>query len=234
MQSSWADERGLAGDRAHALVDLRQQRAGTLLTVREQPRLLSWQATYDAVVTDPDRPPEPLLTDPHGRSWRWSERGLAEAMTDDLGQPVGLVREPAGLQDLERSILLTTAASHADLEREHGRRYEPDRWRTNLHVDLDAVAFAEQGWEGLLLQVGELVLRLLHPCGRCAIPTWSPDGTVRDPGLLRALLADHAGAFGINARVVTAGVLRVGDDVRLLPGPAAEPVPRLPRRRHPR
>lgn len=230
-----ADGRGLVGDRAHALLDLRPGRDATLLTVRECPRMLRWVASYRADSgADPGSPPEPVLVAPAGRSWRWSEPGLAAALSEDLARPVGLARDTGGLQDLGWSVLVTTVASHAAVAGARGGPLDPDRWRTNLHLDLDAPAFAEAGWEGCRLQVGEVVLRLLHPCGRCTIPTWPPGGGARDPGLLAYLLAERGGAFGINARVEVPGVLRPGDVVELLVDGRAAPLPAPHRRRHPR
>jgi uncharacterized protein YcbX len=57
------------------------------------------------------------------------------------------------------------------------------------------------------------VLRLLHPCKRCTIPTWEPDGAVRSPELLQWFLDHTDGVFGINARVEQRGSVGRGDDV---------------------
>ena len=199
-----ADATGLAGDRRHAVRDARG-----VLSARSAPRLLRWSAA-------PGRD-EPLVTGPDGRTWSWSEPGLAEALTDDLDRPVQLVHEPAGCQDLERSVLVTTTASHRAVEQAFGTPLEVARWRTNVHLhDDDLPALAEHGWEGRRLLVGDVVLRLLHPCKRCTIPTYAPGGLVRTPELLRFFSAgEHAGPFGINARVEVPGVLEQGAPVRL-------------------
>lgn len=230
-----ADERGLAGDRAYGLLDLRPRRTRSLITARGIPGLLRWSASYDEEVVDADDPPLPVLTDPRGRAWRWDDSGLASGLAADLGQPVALIRDPLGLQDLSRSMLVTTVASVAELPRRYGAPLELERWRTNLHLDLpDLLPFGESGWEGLRLQVGQVVLRLLHPCGRCAIPAHAPDGSTHDRGLLRWLLGSHDGTLGINARVESPGVLREGAPVRLLDAPRSAAVPKVGRRTHPR
>lgn len=240
VSSALADGRGLAGDRAHGLVDLRPGRTGALLTARRSPGLLRWQAGYDEPVADPAAPPLPLVTDAAGTGWRWDHPGLPAALAADLEQPVGLARDPRGLQDLERSVLITTTASATELPRRYGRPLELERWRTNLHLDLPGIApFAETGWEGRRLEVGDaagdgVVLRLLHPCGRCAIPTRAPDGSSQDAELLRWLFAGHDGTFGINARVVVPGTMREDAPVRLLDEPRLGSLPRGGRRTHPR
>lgn len=202
-----AGARGLAGDRRYAVRDLRS--SGALpLSARQVPGLLRWSAAYGVE--------EPLVAGPDGRSWSWSEPGLAEALSDDLGVPVGLVHDEDGCQDLERSVLVTTVASHRAVEQAFGQPLEAARWRTNLHLDLDVPALAEHDWEGRRLVIGDVVLRLLHPCRRCTIPTYAPGGRARTPELLRFLsVGEHAGPFGINARVEVAGTLERGTGVTL-------------------
>lgn len=202
-----ADRQGLAGDRVHALLDRRPERDGRVVSARSVPGLLRWSAA-------PGDGAGPVLTAPGGRAWHWADAGLREALSADLGTPVDLA--PAGrYADLADSVLVTTAASHDAVEAAYGQPLDGRRWRTNVHLDLDAGAFAEDGWEGRVLEVGDVVLRLLHPCKRCTVPTWEPGGARRDPGLLAWFLRERAGVHGINARVEVPGVLRRGDAVRL-------------------
>ena len=203
-----ADGIGLAGDRRYALVDRRPGRDGTVLSARSVPGVLRWSAEPGAS--------EPRVSGPDGRTWSWSDPALPAALAGDLGLPVGLSHDEGGHADLPRSVLVTTAASHRAVEHETGGRLEPARWRTNLHLDLDLPAYAEDGWEGGRLVVGDVVLRLLHPCQRCTIPTYAPGGLRRDPALLRFFAAERRGPFGINARVEVPGVLEAGAPVVLV------------------
>lgn len=205
----WADGQGLAGDRTHAFVDQRPRRAGNVVSARNVPGLLRWSAAYPAADAA-----APVITGPDGRTWAWADPALAQAVSDDVGVP--LQRAPDGRYwDLADSVLVTTQATHDEVERLFGRQLEVERWRTNLHLDLDALPFAEHGWEGRRLVVGDVVLRLLHPCRRCTIPTWAPDGSRRLPELLSWFHREQAGRFGINARVEVPGVLRTGAEVAL-------------------
>jgi uncharacterized protein len=202
-----ADRGGLVGDRSHALVDRRPLRDGHVLSARNVPGILRWSACSG-------RSGEPVVTAPDGSVRQWDEPGLRDALRDDLGIPVDLLG-PGSYSDLEDSILVTTVGTHEEVERRFGRPLDVRRWRTNLHLDVDAAPFAEHGWEGRRLQVGEVSLKLLHPCRRCTIPTWTPDGRERTPELLAWFHRESDGRFGINARVEVPGVLRAGDRVEL-------------------
>jgi uncharacterized protein len=209
------DARGAGGDRAQALFGIfggKRQR----LTVRQVPRMLGWSAAYPqapGAALDPDAPPLPVVTAPDGRAFDWDDPMLPRALRDDLGRPVDLVRDLALMPDLPDSLLVTVEASRAALERELGRSIDLRRFRTNLHLRLDAAAFAEEGWAGRRVRVGEAELELLHPCERCAIPTRDPDTSEKWPRLLRHLAREHDTVFGINARALRPATVRVGDRV---------------------
>jgi uncharacterized protein len=206
------DARGAGGDRAQALTGIFGG-ARRRLTVRQVPRMLAWSAAYPEAPGIELDPPLPLLTAPGGRTFRWDDPALPGALRDDLGRPVTLVRDLALMPDLPDSLLVTVEASRAALEAELGRPIDLRRFRPNLHLRLDAPAFAEEGWAGRRVRVGDAELELLHPCERCAIPTRDPDTTEKWPGLLRWLAAEHDTLFGINARAVRPATVRVGDAV---------------------
>jgi uncharacterized protein YcbX len=222
------DWRGLGGDRAYALLDQRQGRDGRWLTVRQAPRMLAWSAAYPDAPDDrldPADPPPPTLRAPDGTAWGWEEPGLDEALASDLGMAVRRHRDLGGQQDLKASVLVTTEASRLAVEAALGRPVELRRFRPNLHLELEAPPFAEERWHGGRLQVGEVTLALLNPCIRCVIPTRDPDGPGRWPELLRWLHRRRDALFGVNAKVVAAGRVRVGDRVTVTE-PAAPTPPR--------
>jgi uncharacterized protein len=229
LRAARVDWRGLGGDRAYALLDLREGREGRWLTVRQAPRLLAWSAAYpDAPgeLLDPAAPPPPTLLAPDGAVWGWDDPGLPAAMEADLGMAVRRHRDLDGQQDLQGSVLVTTEASRLAVEAALGRPLELRRFRTNLHLDLEAPAFAEERFQGGRLQVGEVTLALLNPCIRCVIPTRDPDGPGRWPELLRWLHRRRGALFGINARVLHGGRVGVGDRVTVTE--PATPVPPKP------
>lgn len=211
------DSRGAGGDRTHALIDIHKG-APRRLTARQAPRLLAWHASYDVpgAELDPSDPPLPRVTAPNGRGCGWDDAALPRALTDDLGRAVTLRRQLAGQQDLNDSLLVTTQATLDAVAAALGRPLDLRRFRPNVHVTLDAPAFAEEEWQGRRLRIGDAELELLHPCERCVIPTRDPDTCARDPLILRWLAREHRTIFGINARPAGPATLRVGDVVDLL------------------
>jgi uncharacterized protein len=214
------DGRGVAGDRAHALYDTFKGEPRRL-TVRQAPGMLRWRASYADAPDDALAPGAvglPTVTAPTGATFAWDDPSLPEALSDDLGRTVTLHRDEALMQDLGDSVLVTTQATLDAVAAALGEdALDLRRFRTNVHVVLDdAPAFAENGWEGRTLAIGDVVLDLLHPCERCVIPTRDPDTTEKDPNILKWLARHREGLFGINARPAAgSGRIAVGDAVEL-------------------
>jgi len=209
------DRDGVAGDRAHVLYDgfHPAHPSPRQLTARQAPRLLAWRASYGDWDGAVGAMPPATLTAPDGRAWSWDDANLPAALADDLGRSVELRVNPHGQPDLRESVLVTTRATHEAIERELGRALDPRRWRTNVHAELDAEAFAEEKWEGRTLTIGEATFTLLHPCERCAIPTRDPDTQEKAADILRHLFRSHSGLFGMNARAHGPARILVGDQV---------------------
>jgi uncharacterized protein YcbX len=218
VRSTRMDDRGAGGDRAHAVL-YEHEGEWRPLTAREAPRLLAWRGSYpfapDAGVK-PEKPPFAQVVAPSGRSFNWDDPRLGRVLSADLGIPVRLRRDIAGIQDLERSVLLTVDASLSALAAELDMPLDIRRFRANVHLDLDAAAWEEHGWEGGTVRfAGGVVLRLLHPCVRCAITTRDPQTQEEWPELLRHLDARHGTLFGINARVLQSGRVAAGESVEI-------------------
>lgn len=205
------DERGVPGDRAHAV----WIRGGRRASARLVPGLLRWAARYDAPV-DGSIPP-PAVTAPDGTAHRWDDAGLDRVLSEDLGREVALVRDEHGQQDLPETVLVTLEPTRAGLEAELGEPVDLRRFRPNIHVAIESEPFAEAGWEGGRLRVGGAELELLHPCLRCAIVARDPDTNAKSPAVLRRLVREHGAIFGINARPLGRATVRVGDPVEVRP-----------------
>jgi hypothetical protein len=219
------DGRGAGGDRTHAVLH-EHKGEWKPLTAREAPRLLAWRASYPFAPDgglDPERPPYAIVVAPSGEHmYTWNDPQLRSALAEDLGREVRLRRDVAGIQDLERSLLITTEATRAALAEELGAELDLRRFRTNFHLELDAPAWEEHRWEGATLRFeGGVAARLLHPCVRCAIPTRDPETQAKSPQLLRHLAAHHDTLFGVNARVLQPGRIAAGEAVTIEPATGA-------------
>jgi uncharacterized protein YcbX len=203
------DLRGVPGDRAHAV----WLKGGKRATARVVPGLLRWAARYEDAVNGSI--PRPTVTAPDGVTYGWDDPALPAALAADLNRDVDVVADPAGMQDLPNSLLVTFEATRRELERELDEPVDLRRFRTNIHVDADAGPWAEAAWEGRTLTVGDAELELLHPCLRCTIVARDPETNAKSPAVLKRLVREHGAIFGINARPRNTATIRLGDPVSL-------------------
>lgn len=93
------------------------------------------------------------------------------------------------------------------------------RLRPNLLIggvtDMDEVS-----WPGGQLHIGDLIVRIDSRRARCPMTTVDPDSLERDPGVLKDIGRRFGGRLALNADVVRAGTIRVGDAVTLVRDPS--------------
>lgn len=89
------------------------------------------------------------------------------------------------------------------------------RLRPNLVIG-GVEGLDEFTWAGAELHIGEAVVGLDSRRARCPMTTVDPDTLDRDPEVLREIGRRFGGRLALNAMVVTAGRIRVGDAVRLV------------------
>ena len=154
LPSARLDGRGLGGDRTHAVLGPDEAGGWRRLSERQQPRLAAWSAAYPFNVganVDPASPPYALATSPRGRTFVWNDPRLRHALEDDLGHPVDLRRDIAGLQHAERTVLVSWGDA------------DPRVLRSNVHLD----GGDEPAAPGDTLEFpGGVRLRVLRPCPR--------------------------------------------------------------------
>ena len=73
----------------------------------------------------------------------------------------------------------------------------------------------ETHWPGADLHIGDAIVRLDSLRGRCPMTTVDPETLERDPEVLRDIGRRFGGRLALNADVVRAGEIRVGDSVTL-------------------
>jgi uncharacterized protein len=151
-------------------------------------------------------------------SGRLVEGPWADALSGFAGKPLRLVKadEAGAGRDVE-PVTLVSEASVAELGRRAGRAGVDGR-RFRMLVDLAGCEpHEEDAWAGQDLRVGGALLEVLGPVPRCATTTRDPSSGRRDFDALREIAAyrgRRAGKkidFGVYARVVAPGRVRLGD-----------------------
>jgi uncharacterized protein len=184
---------GIAGDRILQVRDGHDR----LVTSRSRPALLSHRGTIG-----PDG--EPLVD---GRPWASPEvdRDVEKA----AGAGTRLVREEGPERFDILPLLVATDGAVAAFG--HDRR----RLRPNLVIG-GVSGLAEREWEGRRLRIGTVVVDLVDLRERCVMTTFDPDTQVQDVDVLRKIRREFGGKLALNARILEAGVVAVGDPVELL------------------
>ncbi|NTW38646.1 MAG: MOSC domain-containing protein [Cellulomonadaceae bacterium] len=132
-----------------------------------------------------------------------------------------LLTARSSLRRLDRWIGERWSQDHAACGAAAGSRPEPlsmRRFRPNVVVDGDVEPFDEDGWA--LVRIGEVTFRLTEGCDRCSMTLIDPVTGARGKEPLRTLAQhrrrDGVVWFGVRLAPVTAGTVRVGDDVEVL------------------
>ncbi len=231
---------GIEGDRRLILSDTN----GRFITARTEPKLLQvsftlqangWCATHPELGSCSIEPSSAFSAEVEvwGRTIRAARLKAAEAwFTELLGRTVHLLLNQDATDLGEKRypwgpifsdgypLLICNSASLDAVNQASGGQYEMSRFRANLVIDAD-LPWIEDGWE--LIEIGSARLRRCKPCERCVLITRDPLTGEKDPSQepLRTLAQLHTGPngevlFGQNFSVERAGVVAVGDFVRLL------------------
>ena len=89
------------------------------------------------------------------------------------------------------------------------------RLRPNIVIG-GVAGLDERDWPGAELHIGDAIVRLDSLRGRCHMTTVDPDTLHVNPGVLRDIVTRFGGKLALNAEVVRAGSIRIGDPVRLV------------------
>ncbi|WP_261569551.1 MOSC domain-containing protein [Frankia gtarii] len=140
----------------------------------------------------------------------------AEALSDHLGQPVHLVlAERIGVGWDEGPVTMLGSGSVDLVADAASAGRDLRRFRMTVTV-AGTTPFEEDTWVGRRVGIGELVVTVTEPLGRCVVITRSPDTGTPDWDGLRALArrrGPNGIILGVVARVVRPGTVRLGDQV---------------------
>jgi uncharacterized protein YcbX len=193
LESADISNDGIVGDR---LVHIRGPEG--VRTARRQHRLLGLRGTLASDGT-------PLI---NGTSWS-SPEALAwvrEASGEDT--------ELVAYDGIDRFDVLPLLVATDGAVAEFGR--DVRRLRPNIVIG-GVEGLAERGWPGAILRIGEVLIRLDSLRARCPMTTVDPDTLERDPGVLRDIGRRFGGRIALNADVVVAGTIHIGDAGELIP-----------------
>jgi uncharacterized protein YcbX len=184
---------GIPGDR---LIQV-QDRRGRTVTSRSHPGLLLHRGTLGA-------DGEPRVDD---RPWQ------ATAVARDVESAAGSGGRLAREEGLDRfdvlPLLVATDGALAALG------YDRRRFRPNLILG-GVPEFAERGWEGKTLAIGEALIRIATLRQRCIMVTFDPDTASQDVEVLLRIHRELGGTFALDAEVIRPGRIRVGDPAEIL------------------
>lgn len=235
--------RGMAGDRAFALVDAETGKVASAKNPKVWPNLFEFRARYlDTSLTADGLE----ITLPDGQRIRGSDPQVNEVLSRAVGRPVRLAAAGADQRQLEEYWpdleelphrdevtdepvppgtffdaaavhLLTTATLDALRAAYPPGRFETRRFRPNLVIQATSQSgYPENGWHGSALRIGEeLELKIDGPCPRCVMTTLAQGDLPQDLGVLRTAAQRNKAHVGVYASVVRAGSVRRGGTVGL-------------------
>jgi uncharacterized protein YcbX len=227
---------GILGNRLFYLIDER----GELFSGPDHGPLVRIRASYDASHerlgvgmpdgTEVEGPADDLgdaaVTDFYGRPVAAHVvRGpFAETLSAFCGKPLRLLRcdRDGDGADVE-PLTLVSFESVRDLGRRGGHEGELDGRRFRLNLELEGCEpYEEDTWEGRHVRVGDVAIEVTGQVPRCVFTTKHPETGEKDWNTLtqiaryRPRIAGGGGLpFGMYARVVTPGTVRLGDEVML-------------------
>jgi uncharacterized protein len=239
---------GIAGDRRWGIVP---DGAGKVLSAKREPALLDARVTGNGNGTGsadgetlvlPDgttvaaSSPEvhAVLSAWLGRAVRLCSTdesdGLAYEMTfdppDDDAELFDIPVPPGTFLDYAPVHLITTATLSGCATARPDLDWDVRRFRPNLLIDVDGPTFLEDTWAGHQVRIGDVVLSIMQPTVRCAMPLRAQPALgdapalERQPELYRAMTelnTTFPNHLGVYAGVTTPGTIRVGDTVEVVP-----------------
>ena len=165
-------------------------------------------------LTHPDLPPICFNPDKDSAAFLEWVKPLMQA---ERAQSARIVRVAGrGMTDTDYpSVSINNHASLQALSDYMGQSLSPRRWRGNLWLE-GLEPWQEHTWVGRKFRIGGALFEGVEPIARCLATTANPQTGVRDADTLAGLQNGFGHkTFGLYARVLEGGEIRVGDEAAL-------------------
>jgi uncharacterized protein YcbX len=114
-------------------------------------------------------------------------------------------------------MVMTTSAMDALRAALPNSVIDERRFRPSMMVETQETGHVEFSWKGKRAQMGSAVVEFLDPCPRCVMVTQAVNADIGpDRDILRHIVRDLDQNLGVYARIMTPGVVRVGDAMTFL------------------
>jgi len=210
----WA---GLPDDRRYAFVRGDNLSTFPYLTGREVPELLRYTPFFAKAT--PSRRPELLVRTPEGIEYAVGSEELRASIASRYPHPFYLLRLGlTGTFDIAPLSVLTTGTLDA-LSAALDMPLDPLRFRPSIYIQTpEGETYTEDAWVEQTLVFGddEVRMHVSKRDGRCKMITLDPETTLAEPRVLSEVVRTRDGCLGIYGAPTRLGMLRVGQEVRLL------------------
>src|SRR6266481_5723989 len=240
LQQSYLGFSGVYGDRLYAFHDKSAPEGFPFLTGREQEQMLLYQPSFrhpnhaasppnlaEAEANEPGLTPvyaetADLAVDiqmPSGEVLSIDDPALITRLSEGLDgtHTLSLLRSHRSFTDC-RPVSVFSIQTVKRIGEEVDMALDKRRFRANVYADLTPMAgFAENAFVGRKLQIGtKAVIAVTDRDPRCKMITLDPNTSEASPEVLRSVRDAHDGKAGLYGAVLIEGIVRPGDEIRLL------------------
>lgn len=239
LQEAFLGFAGVYGDRLYAFRSSAAPEGFPYFTAREQERLLQFQAKFrdPAQMTEPGNlkaaeaiapGATPVYAEtadiavevetPDGETFAIDDPRLLAKIRQGAREAhqLSLLRSQRALTDC-RPVSLFSVNTVRQLGEEVGSELDKRRFRANIYADLEAGGFAEDGFVGRILQIGDKArVMITDQDPRCKMITLDPDTSAPKPEVMKVVARSHDGKAGVYGVVIVEGTIRAGDPIALL------------------
>jgi uncharacterized protein len=203
------DRRGVIGDRWYAICD-RNGKFGSGKNTRRFRKidgLFKFQASYDDGI--------PIITFPDRRTMRGDDPNIDAELSSVLGQPVTLVEEKNIPHFDAASLHLVTSASLEWLKSLLPNSIiDERRFRPNLLINLPDRVPSQHSWIGQRLSIGqEVEVEVTELTERCIMTCLEQQELAYDSEIIKTIKKKSNLNFGVYAKIIKTGVVRIGDRI---------------------